>query len=562
MKYLKTEAFPKFDELRKGLEQIKGFKWIIFLVFSILMIVGIVGITAKINSQFLITVPTYGGKITEGMIGNPSLINPVLALTNTDKDIVSIVFSGLMRKNSNDNLVLDLAESFTVSEDGKIYTFKIKNDAKFHNGNSVTAEDIKYTISLITNPSTRSPKRANWEGVNIEILGEKEIKFILKDTFTGFLENTTIGILPKNELENIDPSNFSQHNFNQKPIGSGPYKITSVSKLKSGLIDTIELTSFKRYALGRPYINKIILKFYGNEQDLLKSIKTGVLDRAGPISPSNISVLNDIKLETSQLPRVFGLFFNQSKSEILKDNSIRNLINSIIDRDKLVMEVFNGFAIPNKSPFPKFIDQEKSEIDPVDILEKNGWKMGENGIRQKVSGKETVELKFKIATGDSEDLKKTALEIQKQMKNYGIGVEIESYELGILNQQIVGERNFEALLFGEFVPREENLYAFWHSSQRDFPGLNITGYINGKADQSLLTLLSENNTQKREMALKNFIDEMNKDNPAVFLYNPVLLIADKEKVKRNYIKDNLSQDRFSDINNWYTQTDRIWKIFN
>ncbi len=557
MKSLKTEAIPKLEELRKGLSQMEGLRWIAFIFFIVLMCIGTIGILSKLNSLFLTTIPTSGGSLSEGMIGNPSQINPIFALTNTDKDISSLIFSGLMKKDSNGEIVPDLAESYTVGETGKEYTFKLKDDLKFHNNDSVTTEDIRYTISLVTNPSIRSPKRANWEGVTVEIIDEKNIKFSLKEEFTGFLENTTLGILPSSVVKDIDPTSFSQHNFNQKPIGAGPFKITSVSKTNSGLIESINLKSFNKYALGKPYLNKINLRFYGNESELIKALKTRIIDRGGPVSPEGTLELTNSKIETSQLPRIFGLFFNQSNSKVLEDISVRNAIDAGINREVLIQNVFNGFAVANKSPYPKKVDQNFSTQDANEILEKAGWKMGENGIRQK----DSIELRFKIATGDNKELRNTALEIKTQLKNIGMEIEVESFELGILNQQIIEDRNYQALLFGELIPRPENLYAFWHSSQKDFPGLNITGYVNGKADQSLIALLSEYEEDKRENALNNFINEISKDKPAVFLYSPMLLIGDNTDIKKPDTTFGVLQERFVEANKWYSQTDKVWRIF-
>lgn len=557
MKFLKTEAIPKLEELRMGLSKIEGLKWIAFLFFTVLMCAGTIGILSTLNSRFITTIPTSGGSLSEGMIGNPSQINPIFALTNTDKDISSLVFSGLMKKDSNGNIIPDLAEKYEINEDGRIYTFTLKDNLKFHNGDPVTTEDVRYTISLTTNPSIRSPKRANWEGVNVEVIDEKNIKFTLKEEFTGFLENTTIGILPSSIIKEIDPNSFSQHNFNQKPIGAGPFKITKVSKTNSGLIESVELKSFNKYALGKPYLNKINLRFYGNEDELIKALKTRIIDRGGPISPEGTLELTNSKIETSQLPRIFGLFFNQANSKVLEDASVRRAIDAGINRQTLVENVFNGFAVANKSPYPKQIDQNFSTEDANQILEKAGWKIGENGIRSK----DSIELKFKIATGDNKELRNTALEIKNQLKNIGMEIEVESFELGILNQQIIEERNYQALLFGELVPRPENLYAFWHSSQKDFPGLNITGYVNGKSDQALITLLSEHQEEKRTVALNNFINEISKDKPAVFLYSPMLLIGDNTTIKKPDTSFGVLQERFVEANKWYSQTDKVWRIF-
>jgi len=139
-------------------------------------------------------------------------------------------------------------------------------------------------------------------------------------------------------------------------------------------------------------------------------------------------------------------------------------------------------------------------------------------------------------------------------------VEVESFELGILNQNIIGERSFDALLFGELTPRPESLYAFWHSRERNYPGLNITGYTNKKVDDALETVLSSSDAEKRVMALGIISEEIKKDIPAVFLYRPTNIYATGSKFAQIYAEQK-SSERFMDAYKWYVKTDRVWQIF-
>jgi peptide/nickel transport system substrate-binding protein len=121
----------------------------ISITFSLLFF--FFAITTYID-KFLVTVPNYGGTLREGIVGTPRFINPVLAVTEQDKDLTALIFAGLTKKDSDGHIVLNMAESVVPSEDGLTYTVKLKDNAYFHDGKKVVADDILYTISLIKNP--------------------------------------------------------------------------------------------------------------------------------------------------------------------------------------------------------------------------------------------------------------------------------------------------------------------------------------------------------------------------------------------------------------------------
>ena len=121
------------------------------------------------NRQFLITVPAFGGEIREGIVGTPRFINPILASSDQDEDLTSLIFAGLTKKNNEGGVVLDMAERIDMSEDGLRYVVTLKNNARFHDGKNVLADDVMYTIDIVQNPTIKSPHRIEWEGVTVGI---------------------------------------------------------------------------------------------------------------------------------------------------------------------------------------------------------------------------------------------------------------------------------------------------------------------------------------------------------------------------------------------------------
>jgi peptide/nickel transport system substrate-binding protein len=180
LSFLKEFRIPKKPELIGAITSFSKKNLIILGVSVFVALVSLIVILAKINAYFLVEVPKGGGSITEGIIGVPSLVNPVLALSDADKDLTTLVYSGLMRKESNGTFSPDLAESYTVSPDGITYTFTLRKDATFQDGTPVTADDVIFTIEKIKDPLIKSPRKLGWDGITVAKGNDNTVVFNLK----------------------------------------------------------------------------------------------------------------------------------------------------------------------------------------------------------------------------------------------------------------------------------------------------------------------------------------------------------------------------------------------
>ena len=181
----------------------------------------------------------------------------------------------------------------------------------------------------------KSPKRAGWEGVSVEKIDDKTIKFTLKKPYAPFLENTTIGILPSHIWGGMSSDQIASSEMNTRPIGSGPYKISDIKRNSVGIISSYELSSSKNFVLGRPNIKKMIMKFYPSEKDLLTAYQKGEVETINAVTPQELEKIktsNDIK--SLYLPRIFSLFFNQNNAKVLTKKEIRQAMNLSVDRKK------------------------------------------------------------------------------------------------------------------------------------------------------------------------------------------------------------------------------------
>lgn len=532
------------------------------------------------NDEFVISVPTTGGTLSEGIVGIPRFINPLLAFSDADRDMTALIFSGLLKLDKNGELIPDLAKSYTISPDGLTYDFILKDNIYFQDGEPVTADDIKFTIEKAQDPALKSPKRADWDKVGIQEVSQREIKFILKQPYASFIENLTLGILPEHIWKNISVEQFPYSNYVSLPIGSGPYKIKNTARDSGGLLVYYDLTPFDKYALGVPHIENLTIHFYNNEQEAFDAYKSGEVDSLSSVSPSLAKELEstNAQIKTVPLPRVLGVFFNQNQAQVLGNKEVRQALDMAIDREKIVNEILKGYGVPITGPIPPgFLENENVKETVVEatstedanitsakaILIKAGWKLNPNGVFVKTVAKKLQIISFTISTTDIPELKEVADIIANEWTKMGAKVDVKAFESGDLNQNVIRPRKYDALFFGEIVGRDLDLFAFWHSSQRLDPGLNIAQYTNSTVDKILEDARKISDEKIRMVKYQKFVQEIGKDRPAVFVYSPDFIYVIPNNIKGFSLgKITTADERFATINDWYIDTDSIWSVFS
>ena len=557
----------------KLLGMIRAFSATERVVFGLLTLVALISALTmawKVNRYFLVPVPSHGGSFSEGIIGLPRSINPVLAFTDVDKDLSTLIYSGLM-KYDNGNLVGDLAAKYSVSDDGLVYDFVLKDNIRFHDGTPLTTDDVEFTIQKIQDSELKSPRRADWASITIKKVSATEIQFILKQPYAPFLTNTTLGIIPKHIWKNFDADQFIFSHYNINPIGSGPYEVSTVKK-NGDIPQYYILNTFSRYHNEKPYISNLTVYFYPNETAALDAYNAGIVDNFAGISPQEAaqiasSTSNSTILHTS-LPRIFGVFFNQNNAPVLANKEVRQALNMSLNKEKIISEVLYGYGISIDSPIPVGTAGASSteRIGNKDaakaLLTKAGWLINAEGILEKKTKTSTQVLEFSIATTDAPDLKKTAEIIKADWEELGARVTVKVFEYGDLSQNIIKTRKYDALLFGEVVGKDLDLYAFWHSSQRNSPGLNLSMYVNSKADALLEEARTTSDEKKRTADYIAFEKIIQDEVPAAFLYSPEYMYIVSSKINGASLESITSpSDRWYGIDKWYIATDYVWKIF-
>ena len=534
----------------------------------VLIILGaMVAIPFTAYFHFTKEAPDYGGKFTEGIVGEPRHVNPLLSQANdADRDLVSLVYSGLLKYNGEGKIIPDLAQSYEISSDGLNYTVYMKDDAYWHDGKKVTADDALFTIQTAQNSDYGSPQRINWQGVQVEKINDFALMFKLQARYAQFLNNLTVKILPKHVWQDIKPINFALSEFNLKPIGSGPYKFDRFKKDRNGGMRSYQLSANDNFYGGRPFINEIEVKFYVSEDEMIDAYNRNEIEGLGFVSPDNLKRVKfkqRLNLRELRLPRYFAVFFNQNKSAILSDKNIRLALSHATDKNALVEKVLENRGIAVHSPMMGGVLDISNNIKKYDydldlaktILETNGWSKDKN----EVFAKKDQKLQIKIATSTWPELAEVAKIVEEQWEALGAQVDIEVLPTPEL-QQVIKDRNYEALLFGAVLNIDPDPFSLWHSSQKKDPGLNLSLYDNKAADTLLEEARQTLNPLERADKYDDFQKLIIEDIPAVFLYNPLYIHGQAKKIMGSNGKlISLPSDRFINIEKWHIDTKRVWK---
>ncbi len=503
------------------------------------------------------------------MVGQPRFINPILSQSNDiDSDLSSIIYSSLLKLNTKGDLVNDLVENYEIGEDKLSYTFYIKRGVKWHSGKELTVADIIFTIQTIQNPDYNSVLRSNWTGIRTEKIDDYTVKFILKNAYSPFLNNLTFGILPEYLWKTKDINSFLLADYNLRPIGTGPYKFSQFAKDTEGKISSIEFIRNNEYYAQKPYIEKLVFKFFQKEEYAISAFNRKEIKGINYLSPKSkekIANFENSNLYKLKIPRYFAIFFNQTKNKALSDKKVRLALSHAIDKNRLIEEILKGEGNSSESPIPPQLLGHNPNVKVYDYaqehanntLEAAGWiNSDSDGIR----AKEDVKIEFTLITHDQPELVETAKMIQQMWKEIGVNIEIENIQTNKLRNDYIKPREYEAVLFAQILNYDPDPFAFWHSSQKKETGLNLSLYDNSEIDKLLEEARYETDREVRAEKYKKFQELIIEDIPAIFLYSPHYLYLQNKSVRGVELENIIiPSNRFNAIENWHMNTKRVWK---
>ncbi len=543
----------KFSLKEKGL----------FILCLIALMSGLIWSTIILVNKITISVPKEGGTLTFGLIGHLSYLNPVLSQSNDcDRDLNELIYNGLYEVDGQGGLKPSLADKIEISPDGKTYTIFLKEKVFWHDGIPLTADDVIFTIETIQNPEIKSPLYLNWKGVVIERLSNTVIRFNLQNSYEPFLQNLTLKIIPKHIWENIASENIIHTEYNIKPIGTGPYLFDNLNKSSNGKINSYSLVANDNYFKGKPKISRLVFRFYNTPDEAKAALLKNEINALSPLSLSDYNFFHnkkDYQIIHLFLPRYFAVFFNLNNN-LFSSRDFRQALNLAVDKNELVKTILQNQAFPLNGPIsPGFWSYQSfpNDYDPKKAIEIINKLKAANAKNKNAP----QDFSFTLSLSNDPELIAVANFLVTSFKEVGVKMNLQILPLYDLEKNVIQNRSYQALLFGEIIGQDPDLFPFWHSSQSSDPGLNLSSYKNTNLNKLLeetRQILDQNQRLQNMQQIQTILHD---DTPALFLYNPYYLILLPKRVQDINIQyANLPSEQFSQIENWFIYTKRQLKL--
>ncbi len=573
-------------------------RWQVVLIFASVILLG--GLMVYLAEAYSIEhAPAPGGTYVEGVVGSPQYVNPLLCQYNdVDRDLCSVVFSGLLRFDERGQLQPDLAESWDVSAAGLVYTFRLRPNARWHDNRPVTADDVIYTIKLLQDPNFPGMQdvAALWRTVKAEEVNSLTVQLTLEEPYTPFLQYVTtgnFGVLPKHVLGEVKAADLPALPFNRKPIGSGPFQVEQFGSSETGQPQHVLLAAFPGYYGTQPYIAKIDFKYYPDFPSMLAAYRAGEIQGLNKVPADQLSSVRDtpsMNLYTGPMAAYTMVFLNQGDPDLpfFQDQNVRQALQLGLDRRQILEEVLHGQGIIADSPIIPGTWAYAADLPPLipnrdrarQLLNEAGWRypvaqqtqqpgrdkgeevvirptpvVGPNNMPIRV--KDGVPISFTLYTNNIPAQVALAEAVAKQWQEIGVQASVVPVQTG-LRSNYLEPRNYQAALIDVQLPSDPDPYPFWHETQADPPGQNYSQFRDRDVSEVLEQARRTNNQAQRLSLYHKFQEMFREKTPGILLYYPVYNYGISEKVRDVQIGPiAVSSDRFRTLSDWYVITRRV-----
>lgn len=556
-KQLEQHFFSRFDKLLPIRRFLIG--WIGLLV---LLCGSVIAQNLSLSTYYQTLRNIPGGIYNEGVLGSFTNANPIYATSEADTTVSKLVFASLFTAGDNGKLVPELASSYNVNTQGNIYTVYLKPNLKWQDGQPLTSSDVVFTYHLIQNPNALSPLQSSWEGINVSADGPLKIVFSLPDPLASFPYSLTNGIVPKHILQNIPAADLRSADFNTiHMIGAGPFSLQAIQVSSNGNPqqneEKIALVPFGGFEGGKPKLDKFIVNIYASQQELTDAFSSGQLTAMEAVNPPPKSVQDKRGvIANSLILRAAQMVFFKTSSGVLSDQQVRQALIMGADVPAIINKL--GYDTPEvREPLlvgqlaynPAYAQASFNLAAAKDMLTKDGWTLGSNGLRSKAGHN----LAFTLTVASNSEDQLVASLLQKQWEALGVQVSLE-YLNSVNFQNALNYHNYDAVLNGISIGIDPDVFVYWASSQASITAtndLNFSEYRDPTADSSLEAGRTRLNPELRTIEYQPFLQAWQQNAPALGLYQPRLLYLTNGYV--NGLQPGPlvnSADRFNNVQNW------------
>ncbi len=514
----------------------------------ILLVLALVMLAATqafwFGDSYAVNTFTTGGIYTEATIGEVNSLNPLFATTNSEKALSRLMFATLSTNDYSGHAGIGLAKSISPSEDGKVWTIKMRDNLRWSDGEALTNEDVLFTIGLIKNPAVSTIYESNLRGVDVFENEAGEIVFKLPSAYADFITALSFPVLPKHILGDVDPKTLIEHNFSKSPVTSGAFSFNAMQSGSSSDERIYYLVSNPYYYRGKILLSGFSIHTYPTKDKIINALNSGAVTATAELSEIDKDKVSPMFLrKNSNLSSGAFIFFNTTNG-VTKSAGLRKAIREGINRGDLRAEA------PETATLDYPILSSQIKLTNYPNLPEENYESAKAKIAE-MAGETGISLN--IVTVNSGFLPKVSEVLENQLKELGINVTTTVYEEGQeFISNIISKRNYDILIYEVELGSDPDLLPYYHSSQASATGLNLSNYRNVLVDDLLLGARDTIDEDLRIKKYESFLGYWVEDVPAIGLYQPNLTYYYNKNVQSfsNDVRLVTPFDRFCDVNSW------------
>lgn len=488
-----------------------------------------------------------GGSYTEATLGEVNSMNPLFATTNSERVLSQLMFGTLATNDYSGHPGIGLASSITASEDGKVWTVKLRDNLKWSDGEPITVEDVLFTVDLIKNPRVNTVYDSNLSRVSAKISEEQAVVFTLPTTYADFISALDFPILPKHVLSDVDPETLNEHAFSKSPVTSGAFSFNALQSTSRSDEQVYYLSNNKQYYHGSPLLNSFAIHTYPSKESIIDALNTGAVTATAELQETDAASITAGQFieKNSSLNSGAFIFFN-TKNALLKNATVRAAIRQGIDIERMRAESPNTVRLDypllksqiQLENYPK-IPARDVESAKATIAEQKGDNAGA----------------LQIVTVNSGHLPAIANDLAEELRNLSLEANVVTYdETPEFITNTIAMRNYDILVYEIELGSDPDLLPYYHSSQASSGGLNLSNYRNFLVDDLLLGARDTTDKKLRIKKYESFLEYWVNEAPAIALYQVNMTYYYNQNVRTfgDDVRLVTPLDRFSDVTDWAT----------
>ena len=468
--------------------------------------------------------PAAGDILVEGSIGDASNLIPLLATDNASHSISGLIFNGLVKYDRDLTIVGDLAESWDISKDGLVITFRLRKGVRWHDGTPFTADDVLFTYRLTVDPKTPTAYSGDFMKVKkAEVLDPHTFRVTYDRPFAPALMSWGAAVMPRHLMEGQDvtKSPLARH-----PVGTGPYRF---KEWKTG--QKLVLVYNPDYFEGRPYLDGRIMRIIPDMATMFLELRARGIDQMG-LTPLQYTRQTENRYFRNNFRKYRYLAFAYTylgfnlQNPLFADKRVRQGIAHAVNKEELIDGILLGLGKEATGPFKPGTWQYNPDVkrypyDPGkarEILAAAGWRDTDgDGILDRNGQRFEFEL---LVNQGNEVRAKTAEIVQRRLAEAGISVKIRVIEWAAFIKEFINKRRFDAVILGWTIPMDPDLHDVWHSSKTAPSELNFVSYKNEEVDALLEKGRGTFDRAERKRCYDRIQEILAEDQPYIFLYVP------------------------------------------